>query len=154
MNPHQFREYVVKPALDSIEFHSLAAEALIMGTGAQESKLNYVKQLGTGPAMGLFQMEPATHEDIWANYLQHRPDLAASIRRAIEFNGGIPQPTRLMWDLRYATIMCRIHYLRVPEALPAADDIWQQAYYWKRYYNTERGAGTEQEFVDNYRLIR
>ncbi len=125
-----------------------------MGTAAQESHLEYVKQLGDGPALGLFQMEPATHQDIWANFLEYRPAIVASIRNAIGYNGGVPSAQRMIWDLRYAAIMCRIHYLRVPEALPASDDIWAQAAYWKQHYNTELGAGTIEEFVDNYRRVQ
>ena len=49
--------------------------------------------------------------------------------------------------------MARIHYLRVPEALPAADDVVGLAAYWKRYYNTELGAGTVEKFVESYQRI-
>ena len=39
---------------------------------------------------------------------------------------------------------------RVPEPLPAADDIPGLAAYWKEYYDTPRERGTAGEFVDKF----
>ncbi len=151
MNAAQLREHIVAPALHLIDAWSLAAENLVMGTAAQESHLQYVKQLGDGPALGLFQMEPATHDDIWDNYLAHRDELRLSVQNAIDLATRLtPHATRLMWDLRYAAIMCRVHYRRVPDSLPDADDIEALARYWKDHYNTAQGAGTVDEYVSNY----
>ena len=153
INATQLRELIVRPALKLIGLHSLAAENLVMGTAAQESHLEYLKQLGGGPALGLFQVEPFTYDDYWENFVDDREDLRDSILAAIRTTGE-PQPDRVIWDLRYAAIMCRIHYRRIPKPLPEAGDVWAMAAYWKRYYNTVHGAGTEQEFVDNYRRVQ
>ena len=153
MNASQLRYFVVQPALESIGPYSEEAEALLMGTAAQESRLKYVRQLGNGPALGLFQMEPATHDDIWKNYLSYKPELINIVLNSIEADRQ-PKADRMIWDLRYAAIMCRLHYRRVPERLPDKHDIWAQAAYWKKYYNTPLGHGTEEEFVRNYRLIQ
>ena len=112
----------------------------------------YVKQVGGGPAVSFFQMEPDTYHDIWNNYLSYKPELTDAVLRSIGAHDK-PDATRLIWDLRFSAIMCRIHYRRVPKALPDADDVWQLADYWKKYFNTVFGKGTEQEFVDNYRLV-
>ena len=151
MDASQLREYIVNPALEAIEHYSLAASNLLMGTAAQESRLKYVKQLGNGPALGLFQMEPATHDDIWDNYVAHRPDLRARIYQAVQIEDHDAE--RLAWDFRYAAIMCRVHYLRVPAQLPPANDVWELGKYWKAHYNTPLGAGTVEEFVENYGLV-
>lgn len=124
-----------------------------MGTAAQESRLEYVRQLHEGQALSLFQIEPMTHDDIWDNYLAYRPELVNTVLGAIAA-GERPPAERLIWDLRYSAIMCRIHYKRVPEALPDAQDVWQLARYWKKFYNTTLGGGTETEFVENYRLVQ
>ena len=87
MDAFQLRTEIVKPALEAIGYYSPAAEALIMGTAAQESHLKYVKQLGDGPALGLFQMEPATHDDIWANYLRFRGVIIEDILKACAIKG-------------------------------------------------------------------
>lgn len=142
----QFMELVIVPALQSIGFDSPPARELLLGTALQESRLRYLKQLGKGPAMGVFQMEPATHDDIWTNYLSYKPDLASKVAMLAHRRFANSMAT----DLLYAAAMCRIHYLRVPEALPAAGDTPGQAAYWKEYYNTYLGAGTEDEYLENW----
>lgn len=153
MDATQLRIEIVRPALYVIDMHSNAAENLIMGTAAQESHLEFVKQLNGGPALSLFQMEPATYDDIWGAYLDYRPDLSARVRSAVSTHTR-PPADRLKWDFRLATIMCRLHYRRVQDALPHEHDVWGMAHYWKQHYNTPLGAGTPQEFVDNYERVQ
>lgn len=153
MDAKQLRIEIVRPALQSIDMHSEAAENLVMGTAAQESRLKYVRQLGGGPALSLFQMEPETYNDLWANYLDYRADVSAAIRKSLSTH-TTPPAERLKWDMRLGAIMCRVHYRRRPEPLPDAGDVWGMAAFWKQHYNTVLGAGTEQEFVDNYRLVQ
>jgi hypothetical protein len=62
----------------------------------------------------------------------------------------IRKPKFMIHNLHFAAAMCRIHYYRVPEALPEAGDISRQAEYWKAHYNTPLGAGTEQEYLTNW----
>lgn len=152
MDATQLREYVVRPALKAIDKWSKAAENLVMGTAAQESNLKYIHQLGNGPAVGLFQMEPATYKDIWANYLEYRLELTDKILSAIE-SEVTPVSGRMVWDLRLSAIMCRVHYMRVPKPLPDENDVWEMARYWKTFYNSELGKGTVEEFVRNYQRV-
>lgn len=142
----QFRTLVVRPALKVIDLHSDAAEELVLGTALQESHLTYLKQLGTGPALGLFQMEPATHYDLWANYLKYNPELARKVAQLAHYK----EARSMITDLLYSAAMCRVHYRRVKAALPAAGDIEGQAAYWKKYYNTPLGAGTEAQYIHNW----
>ena len=153
MNANQLRTDIVRPALSAIGMHSLAAENLLMGTAAVESNLDFVRQLGGGPALSLFQMEPATHNDIWKAYLSYRPARTADVLRAIATDRQ-PPAERLVWDFRYAAIMCRLHYRRVQDALPNEHDVWGMAHYWKDFYNTHEGAGTVEKFVEKYALVQ
>ena len=147
LDQDQFLQYVMRPALDELgeNLNSLAAERLLMGTALQESGLVYLRQLGAGPALGIYQMEPATHEDIWDNFLKYHTPLLLQVGSRFT-----AKPERLIWDLKYATKMARLHYYRVKEALPEAGDVAGMAAYWKRYYNTPAGKGTEEEFVKNW----
>lgn len=149
IDPKQLRLDVIRPVLQATGMWSQAAENLLMGTAAQESACGkYLRQLGNGPARGVFQMEPATLEDIYANHLEFRPDKRGAIDAYL-----IPAMDRsenLTVNLAYATLMCRVHYQRVKDALPDADDLPGLARYWKRYYNTALGKGSEAEFIDNY----
>ncbi len=152
IEPTQLRRAIVRPALEAIGLHSQPAEELLLGTIAQESGGGrYVAQL-QGPALGICQMEPATHDDIWNNYLGYRDELAERLLNAVGA-GNRPSAERLAWDLRYAVALARLHYYRASEALPAADDVQGQADYWKRHYNTAAGAGTPAEYVDSYRRL-
>lgn len=140
---------VIRPALDLIGKEGLAGEQLVLGTGIQESLLIHRQQLGGGPAMGLFQMEPATHDDIWNNFLKYKKSLADKVKNTLG-DGQDPVPSSLKMNDYYAAAMCRVHYLRVRAALPKADDIDGMAHYWKDHYNTHLGAGHPHEFIDKW----
>ena len=152
----QFRFLVVRPALEAIDLWSQPAENLVMGTAAQESRLKYIHQLGTGPAKGFFQMEPAMHDDIWRNWLEYKGDLQALVwDLSLETpQNEIPDADQMVHNLRYAAAMCRVHYRRKPGSLPADDDVEGMADYWKEHYNTHLGAGKPEEFIENYELVK
>lgn len=147
-----FRDNSIVPALDFIGLNSDAAVELLLGTALQESRLLYRKQLRGGPARGFFQMEPATHDDIWNNYLRYHKTLAASVIGLLD-SPKDNKYTALENNDQYAAAMARIHYKRAPEALPASGDIAEIANYWKKYYNTPMGAGTPSEFEANWRAV-
>lgn len=150
LNDHHLRQYVIVPTLDYLGHNSDAAVQLLLNTARHESHLMYLVQLRNGPARGLWQMEPATHDDIWQHFLISKPDLHARLLRlsiGSREGGGHPDAQQMVGNLFYACAMARVHYLRVPEPLPAVHDLHGQARYWKRYYNTHLGAGTEEQFI-------
>ena len=137
----------IEEVLDYLNLNSLSAVNLLLGTAAQESRLGeYIEQV-KGPALGIFQMEAATELDIWNNYLKYQPELLEKMNKISKRNCLLKD---LKYNLAYQIAMCRIHYLRVKEKLPAHDDIKGLARYWKKYYNTRLGKGTENEFIENY----
>lgn len=145
IDPKQLRDLVIKPALIEIELYSEAAEQLVLGTAIVESKLSYIKQLGTGPALGLWQIEPDTHTDVYDNFLEYRDEL-----QEIVMSLSAPGQTfeeNLTSNMQYGAAICRLCYYRAPKALPDAFDLEGQAAYWKRYYNTPLGAGTEEKYI-------
>jgi hypothetical protein len=139
----------IRPALTALEAGGPAAEQLLLGTGVQESLLVYRRQHGNGPARGLFQMEPATHDDCWENYLKYRAALAGKVQQTLD-PGQESVASTLEVNDRYAAAMCRVRYLRVAAAMPAANDISAMANYWKQHYNTPLGAGTPDEFIEKW----
>ncbi len=151
ISPTQLRRLVVRPVLTAIGAWSEAAEQLVMGTAAHESGLRYIKQIG-GPALGIWQMEPATHDDIRENYLRYRP---AMIELIGEASGVSALESRyLTGNLFYGAAMCRVHYLRVPDPLPEPDDLRGLASYWKQHYNTYAGRGTVDDWMTHYANMR
>lgn len=149
----QLRRYVIKPtltALDPMIPYSRAAENLLLGTAAQESHMGrYLKQI-RGPALGIYQMEPGTYDDIWRTYLSYHSSLAHVIKCFLSIN-VIGEVDQLSGNLYLATAMARVHYFRVRERLPRTNDVVGMAAYWKRYFNTPKGRGRVAEFVENYR---
>ncbi|POC58483.1 hypothetical protein CRN37_09460 [Vibrio vulnificus] len=156
MDAKQLTTLVVRPTLKQLGLYSRAAEQLIVGTIYQESRAKYLKQLGNGPALGVIQMEPATYQDIWNNYLAYKRNLANQITELASMasldEDMRPDVNQLVTNLSFAVAMCRAHYLRQKPALPAADDIDGLAQYWKDNYNTHLGAGTVDEFKENFPL--
>jgi len=144
-NPYRFASGVIRPVLQNVDFWSPSAEKLILGTGLVESRLDKLYQI-KGPALGVFQMEPLTHDDIWDTFLKYNPNATARVQRYM-VRKDTPDKNELVWNLAYATVMCRMKYLRVPEALPHSSDFKGMAHYWKQHYNTPRGKGREEDFL-------
>lgn len=156
IEPAHLLKYVVRPTLGRLELDGDTAERLVMGTIAHESKGGtYLKQI-QGPALGIVQMEPPTHDDIWHNWLRYRPALAEQLLKLVPLwateRKSEPDAYLLVTSLEYAVAMCRIHYLRVPEPLPDPDAA-SLAAYWKEHYNTGAGLGTTAQFIEAYAAI-
>ena len=145
----QLRELIIKPALlDLVLFNEEAMELLVFTCAVESEGGTYLKQI-KGPALGIYQMEPEDYNDLWSNYLLERRPLMLMLST----NFGvvtIPDESRLVYDLRYATAMARLHYERIPTALPAKptpEHLWE---YYKKYYNTYLGAATKDESIAKY----
>ncbi len=140
------------------------AVQLMMGTCATESELGeYIKQLDSGKlkgvALGIFQMEPKSHDDIWINYLSYKPHLIkkviryASIRN-VDTNAKVAVSSdELRFNLAYAIIMARFQYWRRSEAIPAFDDLDGQGDYYKLWYNSMAGKGSREKYVRDYKRL-
>lgn len=138
---------VVRPALQCAGIWSEAREQLVLGTGAVESSYKYVQQIGGGPALGWFQCERLTHDDMWQNFIEHRLELKTKLRLLCE---GMERHGALVCFPQYAAAMCGVHYLRNRYALPSAGDAQAMAEYHKRHYNTALGKTDPAESVVHF----
>ena len=137
---------IIKLALEHLDLDSEDARSLIYKTGKVESGYRTLLQYRGGPALGFFQMEPNTALDIWDNYVMYRPKYREKLY-ALGFDDGALKFC-LLSNIGLQAALCRLHYRRVPSALPKADDLNAQAKYWKKYYNTELGKGTVKHFME------
>lgn len=155
INAAQLREYVIRPALEEIGLYSMAAEELVLGTAAHESHCGTYLHQVRGPALGIFQMEPATYRDIWNNWLSGQGELADDLRRMVgaPVREAAPHPDTMIWHLRFAAAMCRVFYRRIKAPLPGPGDLAGQAAYWKKYYNTHLGKGTTDQYASAWRNL-
>lgn len=134
----QFRDLITR-VLKEVALYSPAAVNLLLGTAAQESGFGtYLRQV-KGPALSVFQIEEATFLDLRERMHPILPEI-----RTWSF-------LRLEWDLRAAILAARLKYRSIPKPLPEPDNLLELAAYWKRWYNTEQGAGTIQQFIRNYK---
>lgn len=146
----QLRELIIRPALEKLVLYSVEAVELLIFTCAVESKGGtFLKQI-KGPALGIYQMEPATYNDIWQNYIRVKSGLRTMM--GLHFNAyTMPSEDRMIYDLEFATAMARIHYARIPMPLPMTSDIdgiWQ---YYKHFYNTNLGASVKDKSIQAYK---
>ena len=113
---------------------------LLCMTAAHESgQFRYCRQV-KGPAQGLFQMEPATYKDVM-DYIRKRTERFEILA---EKTGA---PSHLMiFDPMFGCAMARVHYLRVPQAIPGTNNLMGLADYCKKYWNTFRGKATPGDY--------
>jgi len=145
-----FKNLILVPTLKAVDLYSESAVNLLLGTAIQESRLTYLKQKGGGPALGLFQIEPATLDDIYFRYLQ-REDKKELLGRVQQFLTLQDVRDQVIGNIPFAVLIARVRYLMVPEALPFYDDIDGLAKCWKKHFNTPAGKGEAHEFVENYK---
>jgi hypothetical protein len=151
---------VIKPSLNYLgdKYNGNAPCQLLLATCAQESNMGkYIKQIN-GPALGIMQIEPATHKSIWRDYVDYRPDLktkllamlpdAARGDTQIAFNA---RNQCLITNLAYSVCIARLVYYRNSMAMPSFDDKSGMWDIYKTVYNTHLGAAKRHEFDDNWK---
>ncbi|SRR5713226_6971626 len=135
------KTYIIIPALQLMgdKFLTDVAVQLLLATAAQESHMGEFLHQINGPALGIYQMEPPTFIDTL-----NRADniISAIYPRA--------PSERLIYDLRYATVVARAKYFLDPSPLPNAEDVNGLWDIYKRVWNTTLGAATQQQFLGNY----
>jgi|TARA_R110000824_G_scaffold55632_4_gene153104 hypothetical protein len=135
---------IIKWTLTEMNMYSEDAASLIYKTGMAESGYRALEQSG-GPAIGFFQVEPATMRDTIENYVAYRPQIQTTLW-AFGYDDK-NDVDRLMGSIILQVAFCRLKYRRAPDALPSCDDLEAQAKYWKKIYNSELGKGTVSHFM-------
>jgi len=130
MNPQQLHGYIIKPTLEYMggNYNSIEARFLLLCTAAIESDCGYYIKQVNGPALGIWQMEPKTHLDIFENCDAIKSPSSNVIEKLLEFKvcatpfsimGGRFNANRdLIISPMYACAMARLKYSMTPEPLP------------------------------------
>jgi hypothetical protein len=112
----------------------------------------YLQQI-KGPARGFFQCEPWVAVDVCTNYLKYRESLMKKVSEVCMLDWNVfMTPDEDQWRYILTTnmaaqiVLCRLHYRRVPKPLPRT--LEDQAKYWKIYFNTSKGKGTPEHFME------
>lgn len=145
MNAEDFLTDVIRPVLMSMDMHTRNAEKLLLMTAVHESGgFRWKKQI-KGPALSWYQIEPRTLEDLYKNWLAYRVGKKMLLDRY-----GYDDTKEALMDDVFATAAARLIYARVAEPIP--DNEAGMARYWKTYWNTTRGKGTVEGFLENWKL--
>ena len=118
------------------KYASNAAVDLVLATGIVESRYEYIRQMGDGPARSFWQVEPSSAVDNLIHYLKHRPKLMAKCAEAtlVDLKHWQTYDEKL-WEeileknIAAGIVHARIKYWRVPKKMP--NTIEGQADYWK-----------------------
>jgi hypothetical protein len=156
INPKDLRQFVVEPICELLASkagvpHPAFIDDLLIATCAQETRMGvYLHQTGHGPALGIYQMEPATLADLWGNFITG----SARFKPAIDacMVPGIDPDDQIIWNLGFATAVARLNYYRVKEPLPKSVDFDSLWHYYKSHWNTDLGAATPAQFRDSLKL--
>jgi hypothetical protein len=149
MDIDQYDNFVLVPALKLVNLYSPSAHVLLLGTAVKESELKYIKQEGSGIAMGFPQMEEATHIDCQRFLNRYDNKVLKNSVLAACFYECFPSSDALIHNLRYSIIMARIKYHMIIEPLPTWNDAAGMAQYYVKYYN----AGGKANINDSQRCF-
>ena len=145
--PQQFRRYVIRATLEHLGEHTDAFEELLFMTVAHESLGGRLLHQHRGSAVGVFQIEPRTHDDIWKNYLAYKPRMAAKVKAL----ASTYTAEECITNLKYCCAMAAMVYIRAKDDVPSnPKDLWALAAFYKLYYNTYLGSATLKQTIDDY----
>jgi len=129
------------------------ARELVLSTGLVESRFKYIKQIGTWVASGYFQVESDTAVDTCVSFLRFRKSLAKRCAKASETSIDLWESSDhkrwkrvLTYNIACGIIICRLKYWRSP--LPIGPDTHSMAKIWKEVYNTSKGAGKIEDYLE------
>ncbi|MEX1032195.1 MAG: hypothetical protein WDZ30_02435 [Cellvibrionaceae bacterium] len=150
----ELRNLVITPTLEHLGetgAHALAAENLLLGTAAQESGLGFHLRVKRARGLGIYQITPQIHINIWDRYLINHPDLASNIRGLASQHEFLAHPhAELATNLSYATAIAWMIYRRCGKPLPPADDMLALGKFWARHF-PHRSAETARDFSATYK---
>lgn len=146
--------HLIQEVCTSLGLYSLVAEELLMMTAAHESHMGEWMRQIHGPARGVFQMEPATALDLYANSLWYKPHLEKLVDRHRPLIAGQTIPMSitdsLVHSTVYATALARAHYARFKDVLPVTIEFDVLYSYYKLRWNTPKGKATKAAVKKDY----
>lgn len=154
MEPLQFRDMIVIPTLMEMDtyyknMYSEAAVMLILGTALVESDLRYLKQ-NRGPALGVYQIEPSTADDVMVRYIAGKPHFHKMFEEMVGGRWRTRYKEMIVSDLKFATMVARLRYWMEVDIIPS--DLDGVAKYWETHYNSCMGKGSYKDFVRKYKI--
>jgi hypothetical protein len=148
IDPAQLRKHVIRPTLAHLGVGNESWENLLLLTCATESDMGRFLVQRTGPALGIYQMEPATEHDLFENFLRFKTELRHKVTQLLP-DLEVVHP--LIGNLPYATAMAYCQYARFKPVLPVPTDWPALAALYKKRYNTPAGKGSVEKALTDSR---
>lgn len=151
----ELRHYVVRPTLKHMGMWSQPAENLLLGTAARESGLGFHLKMANTQALGIYQISPKMHRNIWDRFLAPKSDLSSLVRGLASQREFLSHPHHeLATNLAYATAIAWLVYWRHEPNVTKIEstDIKSMGRLWQKYFHS-RCPGTVESFVDSYREL-
>lgn len=153
MKPQVLVDYIIKPSLAQLALikpkaDSPASRQFMLAVAAIESRCGeYFKQLGNGPALGIWQVEPATSDDVYYNYLANRQDLLKCIEsmKVEIWQTGVQQH---IVSPMYNCAIARMCVYRQADPMPDFGDRDAMWSLYKKYFNSSKGASTYEKWCE------
>jgi hypothetical protein len=158
INASDFRSYVIQPALAALAPAGIpvtkTAGDLLMATAAMETDLGtWLTQVG-GPALGVFQIEPESLDNLVSRLSAKQVTALFSVMPAqptgAEMSGWVAE--NIEGNLLLAAAICRLFYWQAPFAMPASSTVSRLWTVYKTWYNTAEGGATMADFVTALKL--
>jgi len=146
MKNELIKKHIIAPALVAIGVYSDDRMDMVFVTGAAETLYQDIKQY-KGSAISWFQIERKTHDDLYRFLGNSKKQYI--IDGLIRITDGQLTFKELEVNPFYAAACCAIRYMYEPSPLPKAGKRMAQAVYWKQFYNSIKGKGTEGKFLEN-----
>ena len=147
MNKKQLTDLVIIPTLKEIPggYSESAVMAIQMIIAHESVGGKYLAQTN-GPALGIIQMEPATHLDVW----KHGDSIKVNARMLgiiTSESSYTPSPNKLVSDLRYNVFMARQKLFMDKGRLPG--NAHDMAIYLKKNWNGD-GKATPEKYLNDF----
>jgi hypothetical protein len=147
INKQHLLDLVITPALELLDnskygkrchFVTSSNKLLLLGTAELETQCGtWLRQnlnnREYGVALGIYQIEPATYEWVLGNFS------TMFISETLITNGMSININDLTTNLLFSSLICRLIYWYKTSFTIPVDPI-RIAHYYKKYYNTEKGA--------------
>lgn len=138
MKYSEFKTKVISALIEMNRYNVNAVELLCM-IAAHESMGGVYRRQINGPALGLLQIEPFTHDSIWDN--------SDSIGRLSKSMNITRDTDSLINDDRYTIFIGRCYLLMDVNPLPKT--VCEMGEYAKSYWN-RTGKATPEQYVNDY----
>ncbi|WP_211333550.1 hypothetical protein [Sinobacterium caligoides] len=156
LSAEELEHYVIRPTLSALDVESEGAVKLLLGTAALESHFSLSHSHHSMPdGLGLFQITPQAHREVWDNYLAFRPNLASKVRGLASQHHFLTSPDiELRTNLSYSTAIAWMIYQYHNETnnLPIDEDVSSMGELWAQLF--EHGPLQDKTtFINCYRRL-